>query len=112
MRSKVEGAKRYGREGVRCGAAEEQRGRGMEEHSPLRSSAPLLLRSSAPHLLGVSPFRPLALVLSLILVTLLASGCRRGAEQSLARAVEAWDSGNYTLAADEYERYLQRDPAS
>jgi len=43
---------------------------------------------------------------------LLASGCRRDAEQSLARAVEAWDSGNYTLAADEYERYLQRDPTS
>jgi tetratricopeptide (TPR) repeat protein len=36
--------------------------------------------------------------------------CRRDAEQSLTRAVEAWDSGDYKLAAEEYERYLYQRP--
>ncbi|HLF82901.1 MAG TPA: tetratricopeptide repeat protein, partial [Blastocatellia bacterium] len=36
----------------------------------------------------------------------------RDAEQSLTRAVEAWDSGDFKLAAEEYERYLEKDPSS
>jgi tetratricopeptide (TPR) repeat protein len=40
------------------------------------------------------------------------SGCRRDAEQSLTHAVEAWDSGDYKLAAEEYERYLYQSPTS
>jgi tetratricopeptide (TPR) repeat protein len=51
-------------------------------------------------------------VLWVLLISLLGFGCRRDVEQSLARAVEAWDSGNYKLAAEEYERYLEKDPAS
>jgi tetratricopeptide (TPR) repeat protein len=41
---------------------------------------------------------------------ILVSACRRDAEQSLTRAVEAWDSGNYKLAVEEYERYLYQRP--
>ena len=41
---------------------------------------------------------------------LLLSACRRDAEQSLTRAVEAWDSGDYKLAVEEYERYLYQRP--
>lgn len=40
----------------------------------------------------------------------LAVGCSRDVEQSRRRAVEAWDSGDYKLAAEEYERYLEKDP--
>ncbi len=43
---------------------------------------------------------------------MLGGACHRDVEQSLGRAVEAWDSGNYELAAEEYERYLERDPTS
>jgi len=39
-------------------------------------------------------------------------GCKRDVKQSLERAVEAWDSRDYKLAAEEYERYLSLDPAS
>jgi tetratricopeptide (TPR) repeat protein len=47
----------------------------------------------------------------LVLVAMLAGGCgRRDVEQSLARAVGAWDSGDYKLAAEEYERYLGEGP--
>ena len=41
-----------------------------------------------------------------------AVGCRRDARQSLERAVEAWDSRDYKLAAEEYEHYLSLDPRS
>ena len=40
------------------------------------------------------------------LVLAMVSACHRDAEQSLTRAVEAWDSGDYKVAAEEYERYL------
>jgi tetratricopeptide (TPR) repeat protein len=55
--------------------------------------------------------RIVALILLCVLSSLL-FGCSRDVEQSLERAVEAWDSGNYKLAAEEYERYLEKDPAS
>lgn len=41
-----------------------------------------------------------------------AVGCKRDAKQSLRRAVEAWDSRDYKLAAEEYEHYLSLDPTS
>lgn len=68
----------------------------------------------AKRLLASSPRRPVALslLLCLILAAVLAGACHRDTEQSLERAVEAWDSGNYKLAAEEYERYLERDPSS
>lgn len=43
-------------------------------------------------------------------VLVLVSACRRDAEQSLTRAVEAWGSGDYKLAVEEYERYLYQRP--
>lgn len=43
-------------------------------------------------------------------MVVLVSACRRDAEQSLMRAVEAWDSGDYQVAAEEYERYLSQRP--
>jgi len=51
-------------------------------------------------------------VLCVLLASLLGLACSRDVEQSLERAVEAWDSGNYKLAAEEYERYLEKEPAS
>jgi tetratricopeptide (TPR) repeat protein len=55
--------------------------------------------------------RLLKVVVCLSILTLLgASACRRDAEQSLTRAVEAWDAGDYKLAAEEYERYLYQRP--
>jgi tetratricopeptide (TPR) repeat protein len=57
--------------------------------------------------------RPSLLFVSLwtaALILAFASGCRRDVEQSLTRAVEAWDSGDYKLAAEEYERYLYHHP--
>jgi len=61
-----------------------------------------------------SPPRPVALsfFVGLIFLAVLAGGCGRDVEQSLTRAVEAWDSGNYKVAAEEYERYLEKDPTS
>lgn len=58
-----------------------------------------------------SPRRAAVLLPWLILAALLAISCSRDAEQSLERAVEAWDSGNYKLAAEEYERFLEKHPA-
>jgi tetratricopeptide (TPR) repeat protein len=40
----------------------------------------------------------------------LADACHRDADQTLARAVEAWDSGDYKSSAEEYERYLYQRP--
>jgi tetratricopeptide (TPR) repeat protein len=94
---------------VRSRGAEEQRRReGGVRHTPLP------LCPSAPPLLTSSPPRPLALSLlfCLMVVAVLGGACHRDVEQSLGRAVEAWDSGNYKLAAEEYERYLERDPTS
>ena len=47
-----------------------------------------------------------------MLVVILAGACHRDVEQSLGRALEAWDSGNYKVAAEEYERYLEQNPTS
>jgi len=50
-------------------------------------------------------------VLVLVLITAIFTGaCHRDIEQSLTRAVEAWDSGDYKRAAEEYERYLYQRP--
>lgn len=40
-----------------------------------------------------------------------AAGCRRGAEHALEHAKEAWDSGDYRAAAEQYEAYLERNPS-
>ena len=66
----------------------------------------------ANRLFAVSPRRPVprSLLLCLILVLMVGGACHRDVEQSLTRAVEAWDSGDYKLAAEEYERYLYQNP--
>jgi tetratricopeptide (TPR) repeat protein len=46
-----------------------------------------------------------------VLVLLGTVGCGRRVEQSLTRAVDAWDSGDYKVAAEEYERYLYQNPS-
>lgn len=51
------------------------------------------------------------LSLSLIFLLALFSGsCRRGADESLVRAAEAWDSKDYRAAVEEYEHYLYLNP--
>ena len=47
-----------------------------------------------------------------VALSLFATGCKRDVKQSLERAVEAWDSRDYKLAAEEYEHYLSLDPSS
>ena len=71
------------------------------------SALSFLSRGVAP-----SPLRPVSasLFVCLILLAVVVVGCSRDVEQSLERAVEAWDSGDYQLAAEEYERYLEKDP--
>ena len=69
-------------------------------------------RARTTGVVAASPSRPVAsLLFCLLLAALLAGGCSRDVEQSLERAVEAWDSGDYKLAAEEYERYLEKGPA-
>jgi len=62
--------------------------------------------------IAVSPRLRVAVsfLICMMLFTLLAA-CHRDAAQSLTRAVEAWDSGDYKVAAEEYERYLYQNPA-
>jgi tetratricopeptide (TPR) repeat protein len=47
----------------------------------------------------------------LLAALLIATACGRGSEPSLRRAAEAWDAKDYQLAAQEYERYIERNPA-
>jgi tetratricopeptide (TPR) repeat protein len=46
----------------------------------------------------------------MLLALLACGGCRKDEEQSLKRAAEAWDSGDYQTAVNEYEQYLRRNP--
>ncbi|HET8676459.1 MAG TPA: tetratricopeptide repeat protein [Blastocatellia bacterium] len=59
--------------------------------------------------------RPAGLIFFLLAMTLCAvlfnSGCRKDDEQALKRGADAWDSGDYLGAAEEYEQYIQRYPA-
>ncbi len=56
-------------------------------------------------------FVPLPVLLIACSMLVFVSACRRDAEQSLTRAVEAWDSGDYKVAVEEYERYLYQRPS-
>jgi len=54
-----------------------------------------------------------ALLLPVVLVPALifgASACRRTGQHASNRAVEAWDSGDYEQAAEEYEEHLKSNP--
>ena len=46
----------------------------------------------------------------IFLAALFSGSCSRGAEQSLDRAAEAWDSKDYRAAVEEYEHYLYLNP--
>ena len=50
------------------------------------------------------------LVCSLLLVSALVSGCARSTQSALEQASEAWDSGDYEIAAAKFERYLKNNP--
>jgi tetratricopeptide (TPR) repeat protein len=69
------------------------------------------LRSSNRAKIAASPRRrvTVSFLVSLMLASL-GGACHRDASQSLTRAVEAWDSGDYKLAAEQYERYLYQNP--
>src|SRR5215470_1580808 len=47
---------------------------------------------------------------SLFILLALTLSCRHSTEESLKRAADAWDSGDYKQAAEEYERFLGRNP--
>jgi tetratricopeptide (TPR) repeat protein len=40
-----------------------------------------------------------------------AVSCKRSTEHTLQQASDAWDSGDYKLAAEEYEQYIERNPS-
>lgn len=48
----------------------------------------------------------------LIILAMLTGGCGRSGKSSLKHASEAWDSGDYEVAAREYERYLAANPGA
>ncbi len=52
----------------------------------------------------------LTLLCLIILSLTFAVACGRGAANTLERAAAAWDAGDYTQAAEEYERYLYQYP--
>ena len=56
------------------------------------------------------PFSSFCLALLAASLVTFAVSCKRNTGQSLKRASEAWDSGDYKLAAEEYEQYLERNP--
>jgi len=59
-----------------------------------------------------SPRRKLTALAALFLLSaILSPGCRRNVDESLTRAAEAWDGGDYKMAAEEYERYLAESPS-
>jgi tetratricopeptide (TPR) repeat protein len=56
------------------------------------------------------PRRPVSLWLLSLILAAVTGACHRDVERPLTQAVEAWDSGDYKLAAEEYERYLSQNP--
>jgi len=52
----------------------------------------------------------LFLMLIVALTLTFAVACKRDATSTLERATAAWDAGNYTQAAEEYERFLEHYP--
>ena len=55
------------------------------------------------------PFSPLLLLI--VLLFAFAVSCKRTTEHTLQQALDAWDSGDYKLAAEEYEQYIERNPS-
>lgn len=59
----------------------------------------------------LSTFPPLHLSLIIALLFAFAVSCKRGTENTLQQASDAWDSGDYKLAAEEYEQFIERNPS-
>lgn len=57
------------------------------------------------------PPRAPALFFAIAVSLLFAAACRRTSDEALAQASEAWDSGDYELASEEYENYLRENPS-
>jgi tetratricopeptide (TPR) repeat protein len=51
-----------------------------------------------------------SLVGFLLLVSVLVTGCGRSGQGKLEQAADAWDAGNYEVAAGEFERYIANNP--
>jgi tetratricopeptide (TPR) repeat protein len=51
-----------------------------------------------------------SLFLFIALLPAFAVSCKRSSETTPQRAAAAWDSGDYKLAAEEYEQYIERNP--
>src|SRR5215468_1520922 len=73
---------------------------GAQQGTAKRSQLILLLRHRIRVLLAAA-----------LMLTAASQGCGGKVDGSLTRAAEAWDAGNYKLAAEEYERYLTEFPA-
>jgi tetratricopeptide (TPR) repeat protein len=54
---------------------------------------------------------PFSLLLLIVLLFAFAVSCKRTTEHTLQQASDAWDSGDYKLAAEEYEQYIERNPS-
>lgn len=57
------------------------------------------------------PSFPFPLLLLIVLLFAFAVSCKRTTEHTLQQASDAWDSGDYKLAAEEYEQYIERNPS-
>lgn len=74
--------------------------------APIDGGTPGSLRQSR----RLPLFAPLFLLVLVPASILGTQACRRGGEHSLSHAAEAWDSGDYPQAAEEYEEYLKSNP--
>lgn len=53
----------------------------------------------------------LSFFLVIFLLSAFAVSCKRTTENTLQQASDAWESGEYKLAAEEYEHYIERNPS-
>ena len=64
---------------------------------------------------GESAFRfsyfPFPFFVLIVFLFAFAVSCKRSTEHTLQQAADAWDSGDYKLAAEEYEQYIERNPS-
>ncbi len=75
-------------------------GAGAEKGTAKRYRLIMPLRQHSIILLAVS-----------LMLTVAGQGCGQKVDGSLTRAIEAWDAGDYKMAAEEYEQYLTEFPS-
>ena len=54
---------------------------------------------------------PFPLLILIVLLFAFVVSCKRTTEHTLQQASDAWDSGDYKLAAEEYEQFIERNPS-